>query len=103
MGTDATSQEFWERAEHDLRTRKPSTWWLTMFLLRFGILVILFATFYISFSLLLEPASGYFYSSIERKLSPILWCLLGIGMIIAGAYIRFQALGSIVERLKNEL
>ena len=103
MGADATSQEFWTRAEHELRTRKPSTWWITMLLLRLGILIILFAAFYISFSLLLEPASGYFYSSVERKLHPILLCLLGVGMIIAGAYIRFQALGSIVERIKRDI
>ncbi|MDH5489176.1 MAG: hypothetical protein OEX17_04530 [Rhodospirillaceae bacterium] len=103
MAQDATSQEFWTRAEQQLRTRKPTTWWITMFLLRFGILFILFATVYIFFSVLAEPAKGYFFFSAERKLPPILWFLAGTGMIIVGAYIRFQALGSIVERLKSDI
>ncbi|MDH3335683.1 MAG: hypothetical protein OEL50_03470 [Rhodospirillaceae bacterium] len=103
MAQDATTQEFWSKAEHQLRTRKPSTWWITMFLLRFGILFILFATVYIFFSVVAEPSKGYFFSSMERKLPPILWFLVGIGMIITGAYIRFQALGSIVDRLKRDI
>jgi len=103
MAQDATSQEFWSKAELQLRNRKPTVWWITMFLLRFGILLILFATVYIFFSVLAEPSKGYFFYSAERKLPPILWFLIGTGMIITGAYIRFQALGSIVERLKQDI
>ena len=103
MSADATSDEFWSKAEHQLRVRKPSTWWITMFLLRFGIVAILYAAVYMSFSILLEPARGYFFTSAERTFSPILWFLIGTGMIVSGAYIRFQALGSIVEHLKKQL
>lgn len=103
MSADPTSDEFWSRAEHELRVRKSTTWWITMFLLRFGILAILYAAFYMLFSILLEPARGYFFTSSERTLPPILWFLIGTGMIISGAYIRFQALGSIIERIKSDL
>jgi len=103
MAQDTASQEFWSKAEHQLRIRKPTIWWITMLLLRFGILFILFATVYIFFSVLAEPAKGYFFSSVERKIPPIFWFLIGTGMIIVGAYIRFQALGSIVERLKKDI
>lgn len=102
MALDPNSDDFWERAEHEMRVRQQSTWWTTMLLLRAGMIIILFSAAYMFFATLMEPARGYFFSSAERAVHPIFWCLVGLGCIIVGAYLRFQALGPIVDRLKDE-
>lgn len=102
MSLDPQSDDFWERAEHEMRVRQHSTWLSTMLLLRSGMTIILFSASYMFFATLMEPARGYFFSSVERTVHPIFWCLVGLGFIIVGAYLRFQALGPIVERLKDE-
>ncbi len=99
---DATDQAFWERAEHEMRIHQNTTWFMSMLLLRGGILAVLFTATYLLMVNLLDPAKGYFFNSAERMVHPIFWSLVGIGMIIVGAYIRFQALGPIVERLKED-
>ena len=75
---------------------------MSMLLLRGGILAVLFTATYLLFANLLDPPKGYFFSTAERLVHPIFWSLVGIGMIVTGAYIRFQALGPIVERLKGD-
>jgi hypothetical protein len=85
-----------------LKIKNSSTWFLTTWLLRFGMMVVLFAASYVIFFSILKPADGYFVSRVEMTLNPFFWVLMGVAFIILGAYLRFRAMGPIVDKFKAQ-
>lgn len=100
MSAPSEDRKFWDRVEHELRVSRPGMWRLTLLLLRLGMAMVVLSTAYLLFFYILGPAKGYFFSSIEMAVSPIYWMLAGTVMIICGAYLRFRAMGPIVDNLK---
>ena len=103
MALSSDSSEFWDRVEREMRIKNPSSYYLHALMLRGGILTVLFTAMYLTLGMILEPAKGYFLSHIELKIHPIYWALAGVLFIIGGAYLRFRAMGPIVDRLKDEV
>jgi len=101
MALSPTTDEFWDRVEHRMKVTQPMSYRLTMLMLRFGILIVLFTAVYLVLGLLLEPSRGYFLSSMEVIVPPIMWALAGVLFILGGAFLRFRAMGPIAEDLKN--
>lgn len=93
--------EFWDRVERDLKIKQPGTWRITITLLRGGMVMILYGVSYFLFFRLLEPPKGYFFTSAEMAIHPFFWALFGVMFILAGAYLRFRAMGPIIEKLKQ--
>lgn len=102
MGLSIDSDDFWDRVEHRMKVTQPMSYQLTMLLLRIGIVIVLFTAVYLVLGTLLEPARGYFLSSVEIIVHPIMWALCGVLFIITGAILRFRAMGPIVEELKDK-
>ena len=100
MSVSSGQNEFWDRVEHKMKVSQPGTWRMTMWMLRLGMALVLFSVAYILFFSILTPAKGYFISSAEMVVHPVLWVLVGTFFIIAGAYLRFRAMGPIVDKLK---
>lgn len=100
MPIPADDREFWNRVERELKFNQPGTWQLTLLLLRLGMTVVLFSSAYVLFFYILSPPKGYFISTIEMAVPPMFWVLVGAIMIICGAYLRFRAMGPIVDKLK---
>ena len=100
MAVSPKDNEFWDLVEHEMKVKQGSTWRMTMFLLRAGMAIVLFTAFYMLMAYLLEPPKGYFISSFEAALHPIFWMITGLICIIAGAYLRFRAMGPIVDHIK---
>ena len=100
MAVSPKDDEFWDLVEHEMKVKQGSSWRMTMFLLRAGMAIVLFAAFYMLMAYLLEPPKGYFFSSIEIALHPIFWMLAGVIFIISGAYLRFRAMEPIIDNLK---
>ena len=84
---------FWDRVEHEFKVKQAARWRLTMLFLRAGTAVVLIAAAYSVFFYLTPPARGYFFSRYEMALSPMFWALVGTGLIICGAYLRFREIG----------
>jgi len=101
MGLTIDSDDFWDRVEHRMKVTEPMSYHMTMLLLRIGILIVLFTAVYLVLGTILEPARGYFLSSIEIIVHPIMWALAGVMFILTGAFLRFRAMGPIVDELKN--
>jgi len=47
------------------------------------------------------PARGYFLSHLELQIHPIYWAIAGVLFILGGAYLRFRAMGPIIDKLKR--
>lgn len=92
---------FWDRVEHEMKVTQPGVWRTTMILLRLGMVTILFAVSYVMFFSILAPSKGYFFVKAEMVVSPYFWLPMGVTFIIAGAYLRFRAMGPIIEHLKQ--
>lgn len=101
MGLSIDSDDFWDRVEHRMKMTQPTSYRLTMLMLRFGILIVLFTAVYLVLGTIFEPARGYFITHIEIAVHPILWALTGVLFILGGAILRFRAMSPIVEELKN--
>lgn len=101
MPVSSDDHEFWDRVEHEMKVKQPGTWRRTTWMLRFGMAVVILATVYVIFYYLLNPANGYFFSRYEMLVHPVFWLLMGILFIIGGAYLRFRAMGPIVDKLKT--
>lgn len=101
MAWTPEEDDFWERVEHDMRVRTPWTWGISMLMLRLGMLLVLLSVGYLVFFFVLKPPSGYFLWSGEMSLHPMIWALLGVLLIISGAYLRFRVMGGIIDRLKS--
>ena len=100
MAVNPNDNEFWDLVEHEMKVKQGSSWRMTMLLLRGGMSIVLFAASYMLMRYLLKPPSGYFVTSLENALHPIFWMIAGVLFIIAGAYLRFRAMGPIIEHLK---
>lgn len=100
MAVSSDDHEFWDRVEHEMKVKEPATWRLTMLLLRFGMATVLFSSAYVLFFFILRPAKGYFLSALETSVPPMIWVLIGTMCIICGAYLRFRAMGPIVDKFK---
>ena len=101
MALNANSDDFWERVEHDMKVSQPSSYYLHALMMRVGIIAVLFTAVYLVLGHILEPARGYFLSHIEVKIHPIYWAIAGVLFILGGAYLRFRAMGPIIEKLKS--
>jgi len=101
MATNTDSDAFWERVEHDMRVTQPSSYYLHALMMRAGILAVLFTAVYLVLGTILEPARGYFLSHMEVKIHPIYWAIAGVLFILGGAYLRFRAMGPIIEKIKS--
>lgn len=101
MALSTGSDDFWERVEHDMRVKQPTSYYLHALMMRVGIVAVLFTAVYLVLGTILEPARGYFLSHIELKIPPIYWALAGVLFILGGAFLRFRAMGPIIEKLKN--
>lgn len=101
MSVSSDQNEFWDRVEHKLKVSQPGTWRATTWMLRLGMVLVLLPCAYFLFFSILTPAKGYFISSVEMAVHPVFWLLVGTIFIIAGAYLRFRAMGPIVEKLKT--
>jgi len=102
MALTSDSDDFWERVEHDMRVTQPSSYYLHALMMRLGILAVLFTAVYLVLGTILEPAQGYFLTHMELKIHPIYWALAGVLFILGGAFLRFRAMGPIIEKLKND-
>ncbi|HEY9079329.1 hypothetical protein [Magnetovibrio sp.] len=102
MTLKTDGDDFWDRVEHDMRVTQPTSYYLHALMMRIGIVAVLFTAVYLVLGTLLEPARGYFLSNIELKIHPIYWALAGVLFILGGAFLRFRAMGPIIEKLKNE-
>ena len=100
MSIPSDDREFWDRVEHELQVNQPGVWRLTLLLLRLGMATVLFSSAYVLFFYILSPAKGYFITAIEMAIPPMFWVLVGAIMIICGAYLRFRAMGPIVDKFK---
>ncbi|MBL4614868.1 MAG: hypothetical protein JKY27_08350 [Magnetovibrio sp.] len=100
MTMSVEDDDFWDKVEHRMKVTQPMSYRMTMLLLRIGILIILFTAVYLVLGIILEPARGYFLSSLEIIVHPIMWALTGVLFIIGGAILRFRAMGPIVDKLK---
>lgn len=100
MALSLESDDFWDKVEHRMKVTQPMSYQMTMLLLRLGILIVLFTAVYLVLGTILEPARGYFLSSLEIIVHPIMWALTGVLFILTGAFLRFRAMGPIVEELK---
>jgi hypothetical protein len=100
LSIPSDDRDFWNRVEHELQVKQPGSWRLTLILLRAGMATVLFSSIYVLFFYILRPAKGYFFSAIEMTLPPVFWVMAGTLMIICGAYLRFRAMGPIVDKLK---
>lgn len=76
-------------------------WSLTKWFLRLGIFSVLFSGAYWLFFALVPPTRGYYVTQYELAVHPIVWALIGTIFIILGAYLRFRAMGPIVDHLKR--
>lgn len=92
---------FWDRVEHEFKVKQAGTWRLTMLFLRLGMAVVLITAAYTVVFYLTPPARGYFFSRYEMTFSPMFWALVGTALIICGAYLRFRAMGPIIDHLKK--
>ena len=102
MAITPEQDEFWDLVEHELKVRQPGTWRSTMLMLRSGMIIVLLTATYMLLFYILVPANGYFVTPLERALPPLFWFISGTLFIIGGAYLRFRAMGPIVERLKAQ-
>lgn len=93
---------FWRRVEHRMKVTDPTTYAMTTFLLRVGILIVLFTAMYLVLGNILSPAKGYFISSLEMLVHPIMWAVFGVLFIIVGAFLRFRAMGPAIEDVQND-
>lgn len=100
MTISPKDNEFWDLVEHEMKVKQGGSWRLTMFMLRAGMGIVLLAAVYMLMTYLLEPPKGYFFTTLETALHPIFWMIAGLIFIIAGAYLRFRAMGPIVDHLK---
>lgn len=100
MPVTPDQNEFWDMVERELKMKQGGTWRSTMLLIRIGMSLVLFAAAYMLFYHLLEPPKGYFITVYERALHPVFWMIAGTLFIICGAYLRFRAMGPIVDKLK---
>jgi hypothetical protein len=100
MALSSNDHEFWDRVEHEMKVKQPSTWRISMLLLRLGIAGVLFSSAYVLFFYILRPAKGYFFTVLESSVSPIFWVLICTIFIICGAFLRFRAMGPIVDKFK---
>lgn len=95
------SNEFWDCVDREMRLKNPTTWSLTKWMLRLGIGLVLLAASYWMFLSLLPPTRGFYVTQYELTVHPIIWALVGTIFIIGGAYLRFRAMGPIVEYFKR--
>lgn len=102
MARSPDDRAFWDRVEHELKVKRPGRWRLALLLLRLGITTVLFSAAYILFFNILNPANGYFIFAAEMAIPPMFWVLIGTIFIICGAYIRFHAMGPIVDKFKAQ-
>lgn len=100
MANGSDESEFWNRVEHELKVTQAGTWRMTTWMLRFGMTMVLFSGAYVLFFYILSPAKGYFVSKLEMSVHPVFWVLVGTAFIIGGAYLRFRAMGPIVDKFK---
>ena len=101
LAVTSDSQEFWDRVDREMRLKQPTMWKLTKWLLRVGIVTVLFSAAYWLFATLVPATRGYYVTPLELAVHPIIWALIGTIFIILGAYLRFRAMGPIVEHLKR--
>ena len=94
-----TEQDFWSRVERRMRLKNPYYYGFMSWLLRVGMIVVLLAAAYVVMGWALSPPQGYFLTSLELSLHPIIWVLAGVFLIIAGAILRFRAMGPIIEEM----
>jgi len=101
MAVTSDSNEFWDRVDREMRMKNPRTWKITKWMLRLGVGTILFAGAYMVFMALVPPTRGFYVTQYELSVHPIIWALMGTISIICGAYLRFRAMGPIVEYFKK--
>lgn len=100
MPASSDDPEFWDRVEHEFKVKKSGTWLITIWLLRLGIVSVLFSAFYMLMDYILTPAQGYFFSRLENAVHPVFWGLVGTIFIICGAIVRFRAMDPIIAKFK---
>mgnify|MGYP000731026290 CR=1 FL=1 len=100
MAVTTSDKKFWDHVEHQFKVQRPTTWYLSAFLMRLGLITVWFSAAYVLFFYILAPAPGYFISRIEMAVHPMFWVLVGTGLIIIATLLRFRAIGPIVDKLK---
>lgn len=100
MPASSDDSDFWDRVEHEFKVSNAGTWLMTIWLLRLGIATVMFSALYMLMQYLLTPATGYFFSRLENAVHPVFWGLVGTIFIICGAFLRFRAIGPIVDKFK---
>ena len=100
MARVTDQSKFWDRVEHELKVTQPVLCFMTTWMMRLGMLLVLLPAAYFMFFLILTPASGFFFSASERMIHPLLLVLCGLLFIILSAYLRFRAIGPITDKLK---
>lgn len=101
MAVTTNDRKFWDRVEHEFKVKRHGMWLLSAWLLRLGILVVLLSAAYVLFYYILSPPSGYFISRREMAVHPMFWVLVGTIFIIVGSFLRFRAIGPIVDKFKQ--
>lgn len=100
MSQVTDQNKFWDRVDHELKVTQPVLCFMTSWMMRLGMLLVLLPAAYFMFFLLLTPVSGYFFSASEGMIPPLFWVLGGLFFIILSAYLRFRAIGPITDKLK---
>lgn len=100
MSQVTEQNKFWDRVDHELKVTQPVLSFMTTWMMRLGMLLVLLPAAYLMFFILLTPISGYFFSASEKMIHPLFWVLGGLLFIILSAYLRFRAIGPITDKLE---
>lgn len=100
MSQVTDQSKFWDRVDHELKVTQPVLSFMTSWMMRLGMLLVLLPAAYFMFFLILTPVSGHFFSASERMVHPLFWVLGGLFLIILSAYLRFRVIGPIADKLK---
>jgi len=101
MTLASRQNEFWDRVEREMQMKQPILWRSAACMLRLGIATVLLTAIYMLIVTFVFPVQGFVFSLYEMRIHPMYEGLMGLSLIFGGAFLRFRAMGPIIERLKN--